>query len=376
MSINIVPVETKRQMKQFINFTLDLYRDCPYYVPELAFDVKATLDPKKNPAYEFSQAQPMLAIKDGKVVGRVVALTNSRVNEKWEQKIVRFGWIDFIEDYEVCKALLDAVCEWGRARGLNRLQGPMGFTDFDREGALTWGYDRIATMATTYNYPYYIEFYERYGLQKGADWHEMLVTLKADLPEKYGKLADIVKQRYNLRVYFARNASDLKKHYAKDIFKLLNTCYADLYGFAQLSDGQIDKYVADYISFADMSLIPLIFNEKNEMVGCAIMIPSLAKALIKSRGKLFPFGWWHLVKSLYIKHDDTLEFLLIAIRPDYQAKGVNALIVTSLYEVFQKKGYKYAETNCELEDNHKMLNFWNTIPHEVHKKRRAFIKDI
>ena len=363
-------------MKQFINFTLDLYRDCPYYVPELAFDVKATLNPKTNPAYEFSQAQPMLAVRDGKVVGRVVALTNQRVNDKWEQKIVRFGWIDFIEDYEVCKALLDAVCQWGRERGLNRLQGPMGFTDFDREGALLMGYDRIATMATTYNYPYYIEYYDRYGLQKGADWLEMLVTLPTELPEKFARMADIVKQRYNLRVYFAKNARDLKQNYAKEIFKLLNTCYADLYGFAQLSDGQIDKYVADYISFADMSLIPLIFNENDELVGCAIMIPSLAKALVKSRGKLFPFGWWHLVKSLYLKHDDTIEFLLIAVRPDYQAKGLNSLIVKSLYKVFQEKGYKYAETNCELEDNHKILNFWNNLPHEVHKNRRAFVMDI
>ena len=376
MSINIIPVECKRQMNQFINFTLDLYRDCPYYVPELALDVKATLDPKKNPAYEFSQAQPMLALKDGKVAGRVVALTNNRVNEKWGQKIVRFAWIDFIEDYEVCKALLDAVCAWGRERGLNRLQGPMGFTDFDREGALTMGYDRIATMATTYNYPYYIEYYERYGLQKGADWLELYVTLPTEMPEKFAKLSDIVKQRYKLRVCFAKNARDMKQNYAKDIFKLLNTCYADLYGFAQLSDGQIDKYVEDYISFADMSLIPLIFNENDEMVGCAIMIPSLAKALVKSRGKLFPFGWWHLVKSLYLKHDDTIEFLLIAVRPDYQAKGLNSLIVTSLFKVFQEKGYKYAETNCELEDNFKILNFWNNLPHEVHKKRRAFVMDI
>ena len=376
MSVNIIPVETKRQMRQFINFTLDLYKDCKNYVPELTFDIKATLDPKKNPAFDFCQAQPMLAIKDGKVVGRVVALMNERVNEKWEKKVVRFGWIDFIEDYEVCEALLDAVCAWGKERGLNYLQGPMGFTDFDREGALTWGYDRIATMATTYNYPYYIDFYNRYGLQKGADWLEMLVTLPTELPEKFIKLTDIVKQRYGLRVEFAPNAKDMKQNRAKAIFDLLNTCYADLYGFAKLSDRQIDKYVNDYISFADMELIPLIYNEQNELVGCALMIPSLAKALVKSRGKLFPFGWWHLVKSLYIKHDDTIEFLLIAIRPDYQAKGVNSLIVSSLFPVFIKKGYKYAETNCELEDNHKVLNFWNSVEHIVHKKRRAFVKEI
>ena len=376
MSVNIIPVQTRRQMNQFIDFTLGLYRDCPNYVPELAFDIKATLDPKKNPAFEFCQAQPMLAFKDGKVAGRVVALMNERVNEKWEKKVVRFGWIDFIEDYEVCEALLDAVCAWGRERGLDYLQGPMGFTDFDREGALTWGYDRIATMATTYNYPYYIDFYNRYGLQKGADWLEMYVTLPDELPEKFIRLNDIVMQRYGLRVEFAKNARDMKQNRAKAIFDLLNTCYADLYGFARLSDRQIDKYVNDYISFADMSLIPLIYNGQDELVGCALMIPSLAKALVKSRGKLFPFGWWHLVKALYLKHDDTIEFLLIAIRPDYQAKGVNSLIVSSLVPIFKAKGYKYAETNCELEDNHKVLNFWNSVEHIIHKKRRAFVKEI
>lgn len=376
MSVTIVPVTTKRQMNQFVDFTLDLYRNSPYYVPELDIDTKTTLDPAKNPAFEFSQAQPMLALRDGKVVGRVVALISNRVNEKWEKKTVRFSWIDFIEDYEVCKALLDAVVAWGKERGMTRLQGPMGFTDFDREGALTFGYDRIATMSTTYNYPYYIEYYERYGLQKGADWLELLITLPGELPEKYYRMSEIIKERYGLRVEFAKNARDMKNNRAKNIFDLLNTCYADLYGFAQLSDRQIDKYVADYISFADMSLIPLIYNSENELIGCALMIPSLARAMLKTRGKLFPFGWWHLVKALYLKHDDTIEFLLIAIRPDYQSKGVNSLIVTSLFPVFQKKGFKFAETNCELEDNHKVLNFWNSFEHEVHKRRRAYIMDI
>lgn len=376
MSVTIIPVESRRQMNQFIDFTLDLYRDCPYYVPELAFDTRATLDKKKNPAFEFSQAQPYLAIKDGKVAGRVVALINNRVNEKWQHKVVRFGWIDFIEDYEVCKALLDAVCAWGKERGMNRLEGPMGFTDFDREGALTTGFDRMATMATIYNYPYYIDFYERYGLVKGADWIEHLVTIPDEMPERFSKMSNLIAERYNLRVHFAKNARDIKQHNAKAIFDLLNQCYADLYGFAQLSDRQIDKYVNDYITFADLSLIPMIYNEENELVGVAIMIPYLAQALIKSHGKLFPFGWFHLIKSLYIKPCETLEFLLVAIRPDYQNKGVNALIVSSLYPSLKKKGYKKAETNCNLVDNDKVINLWSHFPHETHKGRRAFIKDI
>ena len=376
MSVTIIPVETKRQMRRFINFPLDLYRDCPYYVPELAMDIKATLNPKKNPAFEFGEAQPYLAYKDGKVAGRVVALINQRVNEKWGQKIVRFSWIDFIEDYEVCKALMDTVVAWGKERGMNCLQGPMGFTDFDREGALTTGYDRMATMATTYNYPYYIEFYERYGLVKGADWVEHLVSVPEELDEKYAKMSDLIAQRYNLHVHFAKNARDIKKNNAKEIFNLLNLCYGDLYGFAQLSDRQIDKYVNDYISFADLELIPMVYDQNNELIGVAIMIPYLAPALIKCHGKLFPFGWFHLIKSLYIKPCDTVEFLLVAIRPDYQNKGVNALLVTSLHPNLKKKGFKKAETNCNLVDNDKIINIWSHFPHETHKGRRAYIKDI
>ena len=376
MSVTIIPVETKRQMRQFINLPLDLYRDCPYYVPELAMDIKASLSPKKNPAFEFGEAQPYLAYKDGKVAGRVVALINQRVNEKWGQKIVRFSWIDFIEDYEVCKALLDTVVAWGKERGMNCLQGPMGFTDFDREGALTTGYDRMATMATTYNYPYYIEFYERYGLVKGADWVEHLVSVPEELDEKYAKMSALIAQRYNLRVHFAKNARDIKQNNAKEIFNLLNLCYGDLYGFAQLSDRQIDKYVNDYISFADLELIPMVFDQKNELIGVAIMIPYLAHALIKCHGKLFPFGWFHLIKALYIKPCDTVEFLLVAIRPDYQNKGVNALLVTALHPNLKKKGFKKAETNCNLVDNDKIINIWGHFPHETHKGRRAYIKDI
>jgi len=376
MTVSIVPVTTKRQMNQFIKFTLDLYHDCPYYVPELTFDTRNTLDPKKNPSLEFSQAQPMLAMRDGKVVGRVVALINPKANEKWQHKVVRFGWIDFIEDYEVCKALLDAVAAWGKERGMNKLEGPMGFTDFDREGALIWGYDRIATMATIYNYPYYIEYYERYGFSVGAEWIEKLITVPDELPERFSTLADLIAQRYNLRVVYAKNASEIKKVHAKPIFALLNQCYADLYGFSQLNDKQIDKYVEDYISFADMSLLPLVYNENNELVGTALMIPSLAKTLAKCHGRLFPFGWIHLLKNLFINQGDTVEFLLIAIRPDYQAKGVNSLIVSSLYPVFKRKGFVQAETNCTLVDNNKMLNFWNHLPFEIHKRRRAYIMDI
>jgi len=376
MAIQVVKVESSSQMDEFVNFSLNLYKDCPYYVPELAMDTRSTLSPDKNPAFEFSTAQLFLAMKDGSVAGRVAGLVNSRANETWGHQTVRFGWIDFIEDYDVCKALLDAVSEWGKEQGMNRLEGPMGFTDFDREGALTMGYDRIATMATIYNYPYYIEYYERYGLVKAAEWLEYLITVPEELPENYVRLSKVIAERYGLTTRIYKNTAQIKKHGAYEIFSLLNECYAPLYGFSKLSDRQINKYVNDYIPFADLELLPMIYDAQGNLVGTGLMVPSIAKALQKCRGKLFPFGWIHLLKVLKSKKNDTIEFLLVAVKPEYQGKGVNALMMTYLLPVFQKKGFKYCETNCELEDNFKMNNLWKNFPHENHKRRRVFEKDL
>ncbi len=376
MAIQIVKVESPAQMESFICFTLNLYKDCPYYIPELDIDTRATLSSKKNPAFEFCKAQPFLAMKDGRTVGRVVALINTRANQTWGHSDVRFGWIDFIEDYEVCKALLDAVCDWGREHGMTRLEGPMGFTDFDREGAMIMGYDRIATMATIYNYPYYIEYYERYGLVKAADWLEYLITVPENLPESYARMSKVITERYGLTLRIYKSSSEIKKQAAHKIFNLLNECYAPLYGFSKLSDGQIDKYVNDYIPYADLELLPMVYDQKGELVGTALMIPSIAKAIQKCRGRLFPFGWIHLLKGLKSKKNDTVELLLIAIKPEYQGKGLNAVMMSYLLPVFHRKGFKSCETNCELEYNYKMNNLWKNFPHENHKRRRVFVKDM
>ena len=376
MAIQIVKVENPSQMEAFISFTLNLYKDCPYYIPELDMDTRATLSPKKNPAFEFCMAQPFLAMKDGSVAGRVVALINTRANGTWGHSDVRFGWIDFIEDYDVCKALLDAVCSWGREHGMTRIEGPMGFTDFDREGAMIMGYDRIATMATIYNYPYYIEYYERYGLVKAADWLEYLITVPDCIPETYARMSKVIAERYGLSLKIFKSSSEIKKHAAHKIFNLLNECYAPLYGFSKLSDSQIDKYVNDYIPYADLELLPMVYDSKGELIGTALMIPSIAKAIQKCRGRLFPFGWVHLLKGLKSKNNDTVELLLIAIKPEYQGKGLNAVMMSYLLPVFQRKGFKYCETNCELEDNYKMNNLWKNFPHENHKRRRVFVKEL
>lgn len=374
--IKIIPVVTKKQKHAFIEFTLNLYKGNPYAVPELTMDTMSAMDKKNNPSYEFSEAQPYLAYKDGKISGRVIALINHRANEIWEKKQVRFGWIDFIEDYEVAKALLDQVASYGREHGMNQMEGPLGFTDFDREGALTRGYDRIATMATIYNYPYYIDFYKQYGLVKAAEWYEFLVHVPTEMPEKYNRMRDIICHRYNLHLEIGKNHHQMVNVHAHKIFDLLNECYAPLHGFSKLSPKQIDKYTSDYITFANLELVPMIYDKNNELVAVGIMIPSIAKAIQKANGKLFPFGWIPILRARYGKNNDTVEFLLIAIKPEYQGKGLNAVLMTYLYPVFQKYGYKYCETNCELEENLKIQNLWNSFERENHKNRVAFTKEI
>ncbi|MCR5827068.1 MAG: N-acetyltransferase [Bacteroidales bacterium] len=372
-SVKIVPVETKKQLRQFINFSLDLYKDNPYYVPELAMDTKASLT--TNPALSFCQCQPFLAYKDGKVAGRVVALINPRANATWKTNDVRFNWIDFIEDYEVCKALLDAVVAWGKERGMDGLEGPIGFIDYDREGCLVEGFDKMSTMSLAFCYPYYSRYFDRYGLEKSVDWVEYRITMPEET-ERFTRLAEVVAKRYDLHLKIFKNNHDLLKNGAKDIFKLLNGCYAKLYGFSQLDDAQVDNLIKNYIPFVDVNLLPTIYDKDGNMVGCAIMIPSLAKAIQKTRGKLFPFGWWHLVKALYLKYDDTIEFLLVGVSPEFRGKGLNALMVSSVFPYAKKKGFKYCETNANLETNHSIQALWKSFDHELVKRRRAYIKHI
>lgn len=372
--ISIIPVQTRKQMRKFINFSLNLYKNEPNAVPELAMDTRSVLG-KSNPALEFCDCQSFLAMRDGKVVGRVAALINPVANEKWQHKEVRFGWIDFIEDYEVCKALLDTVVTWGKERGMTCMEGPMGFTDFDREGALIEGFDQFGTMATIYNYPYYIDYYERYGLTKSVDWLEFKITVPEALPEKVDKALDLIKNRYGLKVVKYKSNTKFKKEVAPIIFDLLNECYADLHGFSFLNDKQVKSYIDAYIPFVDLDIIPLIYDKDDNLIGTGLMIPSLAGAIKKANGKLFPFGWWHLIKRLYLKQDEIVEFLLIAVKPEWQSKGLNALIFKDLLPIFHKKGFKYCETNCNLEDNHKVINLWRTFENVNHKKRRAFRMD-
>lgn len=376
MSITIKPVTTKKEMKQFICFNYDLYKDSPYAVPELYTDVRDTFNPSTNAAYEFCEAQPFIALRDNKVVGRIAAIINHKANSAWEKQCVRFGWVDFIDDAEVADALFAAVEQWGKERGMTEVQGPLGFTDFDPEGMLIEGFDRIGTMATIYNYPYYPKHMERMGYEKDADWVEYLLTAPTELPEKHARITRIVKEKFGLRVVKYTSHKKLAQERGVAIFEMLNEAYAHLYGYSALSEKQIQQYIKAYLPLLDLRLVPLIVDKDDNLIGFAVLLPSLAKAFQKARGRMFPFGWWHLIKALKWNDTQTSEMLLIAVKPEYQGRGAVALLFADIIPIHYELGYRYSESNPELEVNTKIQSQWDYFERENHKRRRAYKKHI
>ena len=376
MPVSVIPVTTKREMKQFICFNYKLYKDSPYAVPELYSDVRDTLDPEKNAAFEFCEAQPFIALRGGEVVGRIVAIINHKANAAWNKKAVRFGWVDFIDDAEVADALFATVEQWGRERGMTEVHGPLGFTDFDPEGMLVEGFDRIGTMATIYNYPYYPVHMERMGYAKDVDWVEYLLTAPEALPEKHARITRIVKEKFGLRVVKYTSHAKLARERGIAIFELLNEAYAHLYGYSALSPKQIQQYIDMYLPLLDLRLVPLIVDKEDHLIGFGVLLPSLAQAFQKARGYMLPFGWWHLIKALKWNRTQTTEMLLVAVKPEYQGKGAVALIFDDIIPVHHKLGYKWSESNPELESNNKVQAQWVYFDRENHKRRRAYVKQL
>lgn len=377
MSVEIKKVTTKSELKRFIRFNYEFYKDNPYSVPDLYDDMLNTFSPKKNAAFEFCEADYFLALRDGKIVGRVAAIINRRANETWNRKTVRFGWIDFIDDMEVSTALIDTVKQWGKERGMTEIEGPLGFTDMDAEGMLVEGFDQLSTMATIYNYPYYPQHMERLGLSKSADWVEMKIYVPDAIPEKHRRISDIIAKRYNLHIRKLKSKKEVRQSgVAHDIFRLINDAYTPLFGYSRMTERQIDQYVKMYVPVLDLRMVSIVENEQNEIVAVGISMASLSRALQKAKGRLLPFGWYHLLKALMWKRPKVLDLLLVAVRPDYQGKGVNALLFTDLIPVYKELGFEYAESNPELEKNEKVQNQWQYFKTEQHKRRRCFKADI
>ena len=379
-SIQIKRVETKKDLKQFIEFHYDLYKGNPYDVPNLYSDEVNTLSKDKNAAFDFCEAEYFLALKEGKIVGRVAAIINHKANEKWKKKDVRFGWIDFIDDIEVSRALFEAVEEYGRKKGMDDIVGPLGFTDMDPEGMLTWGFDKLGTMATIYNYEYYPQHMEKLGgWEKDNDYVEYYLVVPEKSPEKYTKIAEMVEKRYNLHVRKLTKKDIFQGGYGKKLFDLINLTYSDLYGFSELTDRQIDQYVKMYFPLADLDLVTVIEdgNKDNQLAGLGITIPSLSHALQKCRrGRLFPFGWWHLLRAIKFHKTDGVDLLLMGFLPEYRSKGANALLFADLIPRYVDYGFKWGETQVEMESNEGVQSQWGPLDPINHKKRRCYRRSL
>lgn len=374
MSIIIKEVKSKTELKQFIRFGISMYKDSAFAAPPLLMDDLLNLSKGKNPALEFCEVIYLLAYRDGKIVGRIAGIINPVANEVWKQQCARFGWVDFLDDPAVTLALFNAVTRWARTKGMTHLQGPMGFTDFDREGALTEGYDKVGTLATIYNHPYYIQHYQELGFQPEAQWHEYLITVPEVFPERYIRMSEIVKQKQQLKVPVFKSKKELVSKYAKKIFYLLNASYSKLFNFSPLNDAQIDFYIKLYFSFFRLDTVVLVTNEQDDVVGLGIAMPSFTKALQKAKGRLFPLGWWYMLRAL--NKNDIIDLYLMAVHPDYQNKGVNAVIFAEMMPRAAAYGYRFAESNPELVMNTKMSSHWDAFEHVHHKSRVVFSKEV
>lgn len=378
--ITIKRVESKRDLTTFIDFHYDLYEGNPYDVPNLYMDEVNTLSKNKNAAFDFCEAEYYLAYKDGELVGRVAAIINHRANKKWNQKNVRFGWIDFVEDYEVAQALIHAVETYGKQKGMTHIVGPLGFTDMDPEGMLVEGFDQLGTMATLYNFPYYPQFIERMGGFEVDNYYvENKIFVPKEIPDRYLKIAEMIQKRYHLRVKKLTKDDIFKRGYGRRIFALINETYSHLYGFSELSEKQIDQYIDTYFKFIDLEFVTLIEDASadNRLVGIGITMPSLSKALQKlKKGRLLPLGWWHMLQAIKFHKTEGVDLLLVGVLPEYRAKGANSLLFFDLIPTYNKYGIKWGETQVEMETNESVQSQWKIFDYVQHKRRKCYIRPL
>lgn len=376
-NLTVKKVETKSALDDFIQFPKKLYADCPYYVPDLDMNIRNLFNPKKNAGLDFSDIQAFIAFNSqGKLIGRIVGIINHHANEKWKTKNVRFGLFDFVDDMKVSEALLNAVAQWGKEWGMENIQGPMGITDFDKEGMLLEDFNQMGSMNTIYNYSYYPKHMDALGYEKEVDWVQIRIGIPSETPKKYARVAKLSKEMFNLKVKKMTNWDIIRRGYGHKVFHLLNKAYQPIFGFTELTDKQIDDFVSQYLNLVDKQLMTLVENDKNELVGIAITMCSLSKAMRKTKGKLFPLGWFHMLKALKWKKEDNAEMLLIAVRPDYQMLGVNAIFFDDLIPIYNKHGIRWAETGPQLEENVRELSQWKPLNPTFTKRRRCYKKKI
>jgi ribosomal protein S18 acetylase RimI-like enzyme len=373
--VRVIKVTGSKQMNDFIQLPKKIYRNIPQYVPEFESDVRGLFDIKTNPGLEFSKIQPFVAYRGGEPVGRIVGIVNRKANKRWNLKNVRFSMIEFIDDYTVSRALIEAVEAWGTEFGMEKIHGPLGVTDFDKEGMLVEDFDLTGSMTAIYNPPYYPQHMELLGFEKEVDWQQIRIDIPEEVPAKYARVAQYARETIGLRVV-KRSKKEIRGEYGQRAFRLFNQAYESIFGFSELSPKQVDNFLRKYVALIDTRMIPIIENDKGEIVGAAVTMGSLCEALKKSNGRLWPFGWYHLLKSLFLKREKGAEMLLIAIRPDYQGLGVNAMFFDDLIPLYNRLGIKWAETGPQLEDNVRELTQWKPLKPTFVKRRRCYVKTI
>ncbi|WP_312076593.1 GNAT family N-acetyltransferase [Chryseobacterium sp.] len=371
--IAIVEVKNEQDLKQFVKFPMELYKDNPYYVPSFINDELNIWNPEENPALQYSEAKQFLAFKNEKIVGRIAVMINHKEERELGIKKVRFGWIDFIDDESVSKALLDTVVNYAKEKNIGKIEGPMGFTNLDKAGMLTMGFDRLATMIGIYNNEYYPKHLENFGFSKEKEWVEFEIIFPEVLPEKIHKFNELISQKYKLKVLNFNNKEEIIQ-YVDPMFDLLDETYKHLSTYTPISDEQRKTYKEKYFKLIDKDFIVCIADENNNLVSFAITMPSYSKALQKSKGKLLPFGWWHFLQAG--RKNDRANFYLIGIHPDYQRRGVTSIIFKEIWKIFRKKGVKYLETNPELEENKSIQLLWQDYNPVNHKRRKTFSMEI
>ena len=374
--IKVIPIHTKQEENDFIAFPKVLYAGCKQYVPDMDMDMRNMFDPKKNSGLAFTDLQGFVAYRDDKVVGRIVGIINHHANEKWNKKTVRFAYFDFVDDRQVSEALLKAVENWGRNHGMDNVEGPLGITDFDKEGMLVEDFDKLSSMVTYYNYAYYPEHMEALGYEKAVDWVSIRVDVPKEVPAKYARVSKLSGEMFGLQVKCVTKKQFVQENIGHKLFELLNAAYSPLFGFSKMTEEQADEFVDKYLPLLNLDLLPMVVNNKGEIVAAAVTIGSLSHALQKANGKLFPLGWYHLLKALKWKKPDTLDLMLVGLLPEYQGKGINAVLFYDLLPLFISEGYKYVETNPELEVNSKVQSQWIYFERRQHKRRRCYKKSL
>jgi GNAT superfamily N-acetyltransferase len=374
-NVKVIKVQSKKEMKMFISFPHTLYKNYDNYVPDLDSDIEDFFNPKKNRNLAYAEVQPFIAMQDGKIVGRIVGVVSHKSNNTWNKRIVRFTYIEFIDDLEVSKALLDAVAKWGKTYGMNEIQGPMGIIDFDKEGMLIEDFDLPGCFMEFWNPPYYKSHMEQLGFKKGADWLQIRFEVPEQIPPRFQRVADYSKQEFGVHVV-RKTKKEITQGYSHKIFELLNESFAHLYGFAPFSEEQAEEVLGRFLPFLDMDMVPIVEDNKGELVGIAVTCRDFSDGIKKTQGKLLPFGWLHLLKAIKLGKQDKAQLMIIGIRPDMQGMGVNATIFAHLIPVFQKLGIKWCETNPQLDTNIRELSQWKPLNPKTVKRRRCWQKDI